>query len=382
MTGREKIFAAFSKEGCTDIPVVLNYERIFYRDHYREIEKATNIPWWFQINPDIHKQCEWKVRVTEMLQSDWHRAVGYYTAEERKILKIVEKDNSIYMCNTLTGEEKKIPIPVPGGEYTYRHIEDIDFEEYDYTELEKNITKKTDDNDLLNGKCDLALMHYKILGEKNCVYALGDNPFSSILSVKPLGFFNTMMLIAKDPDFVRKLSFKIFENETIPSLETMKQMKSDIIFIQEDMTSMISPEDYKRINIPVMRAMCDQIKAMGMKSLLYYMGDPKGKIDYIIDTGCDSILFEDGKKGFLNDIEDLAEVVRGRCVLLGNIDTYDILERGNKEEIIYQIKRQITAGRTKNKNRFILTTGSPITPGTKLDKVKWFFEISQALGRL
>jgi hypothetical protein len=45
MNGKEKIEAAFSKEGTCEIPVVICYEGIFIRDHW---DQLTSSPWWYQ----------------------------------------------------------------------------------------------------------------------------------------------------------------------------------------------------------------------------------------------------------------------------------------------------------------------------------------------
>jgi len=37
MTGRERMEAAFSQEGATDVPAVICYERLFARDHWSEL---------------------------------------------------------------------------------------------------------------------------------------------------------------------------------------------------------------------------------------------------------------------------------------------------------------------------------------------------------
>ena len=56
-----------------------------------------------------------------------------------------------------------------------------------------------------------------------------------------------------------------------------------------------------------------------------------------------------------------------------------ILEQGEEGALQYEIKRQIKAGKV-NGNRFIMSLGSPVTPGTSVDRVKRYLEWSHELG--
>ena len=109
-------------------------------------------------------------------------------------------------------------------------------------------------------------------------------------------------------------------------------------------------------------------------------GNPADKLDYILNTGTDALALEESKKGFVIDIETIAEIVRGRCVLLGNLDSVRILENGTEMQLRAEIVRQIGAGR-QNGSRFILSLGSPVTPGTPVEKVRLYCDLAHELSR-
>ena len=67
MNGKEKIEAAFSKEGTCEIPVVICYEGIFIRDHW---DQLTSSPWWYQYETDIDKQIKWRRDAIETIGQD------------------------------------------------------------------------------------------------------------------------------------------------------------------------------------------------------------------------------------------------------------------------------------------------------------------------
>jgi len=111
-----------------------------------------------------------------------------------------------------------------------------------------------------------------------------------------------------------------------------------------------------------------------MKSIYYYCGDPWGRFDAILDVGADAFHFEESKKGFRIDIEDIVEGAGKRGVVFGNLDAIGVLQDGSEDVLRAEIHRQLRAGR-KNGNRFVMSTGSPITPGTSVQKVRRYTDI-------
>jgi len=124
----------------------------------------------------------------------------------------------------------------------------------------------------------------------------------------------------------------------------------------------------------------EEARACGLRSIYYFCGNPTDRWEHILSVGADALALEESKKGFTVDIEKIAEMLRGRCVLLGNLDAIGVLQNGSEERLIAEIKRQIAAGRT-NGNRFIMSIGSPITPSTPVKRVRLYCDLVRELGR-
>jgi uroporphyrinogen-III decarboxylase len=62
-------------------------------------------------------------------------------------------------------------------------------------------------------------------------------------------------------------------------------------------------------------------------------------------------------------------------VLFGNVDAA-WLERATDQEVLDEAKRQIEIA---GPEKFILSVGSPFTPGTSLDRVKLFCESTRMI---
>ena len=146
------------------------------------------------------------------------------------------------------------------------------------------------------------------------------------------------------------------------------------------MTDMISPAAFARLNVTFLRPLVDEIRALGMRSIYYFCGDPTGKWEQLLAVGADALSLEESKKGFSIDIEDVVERVQGRCVVLGNLDAIHLLETGSENDLRAEIARQIAAGR-RNGSRFIMSIGSPVTPGTSVGRVRLYCDLVHELGR-
>lgn len=145
------------------------------------------------------------------------------------------------------------------------------------------------------------------------------------------------------------------------------------------MTDMLSPALFREFNLPYLRAITDAIREAGMVSIYYYCGNPADRLDALLESGADALSLEEGKKGWEIDIARIAEATQGRMVLLGNLDAITLLEHGSEEALREEIRRQIAAGR-RNGSRFVMSLGSPVTPGTSVERVRRYCELVRDLG--
>lgn len=112
MTGREKMEAAFSAAGTPEIPAVICYEGLVYRDHWREI---TALPWWYAFETDIDRQFEWMRDAAEATSQDWLHLPRCASRETRSHVRLEERSGTIYRIDDRAGEAEKIERPSVGG---------------------------------------------------------------------------------------------------------------------------------------------------------------------------------------------------------------------------------------------------------------------------
>jgi uroporphyrinogen-III decarboxylase len=83
-------------------------------------------------------------------------------------------------------------------------------------------------------------------------------------------------------------------------------------------------------------------------------------------------------KGYVNDIERIAESIGRRVSLFANIDPLGVLQNASEEDLEGEIRRQVAGGRKAR--GFLISPASPITPGTPLSRVRRFLEMGRSLG--
>ena len=189
-----------------------------------------------------------------------------------------------------------------------------------------------------------------------------------------------MTMIATDPQAV-DYACRRFLTNCVREIREGALHGASAIWVEDCLTDVISPRSFESLNVPYLQEMIEGIRSAGMKSIYYYCGNPKGKWDQILSIGADALAFEESKKGLIIDIEDVVERVNGRCAVLGNLDAIDLLQNGTEERLRTEIARQIAAGR-RNDSRFVMSLGSPVTPGTSVSRVRLYCDLVHELGSL
>jgi len=141
---------------------------------------------------------------------------------------------------------------------------------------------------------------------------------------------------------------------------------------------MVGPEQFRAFNYNCLNELTGLIRAAGMQSVYYPCGDPWNKMDQYLSVGADAVSFEESKKGFEIDIEDVVDAVNGKCAVLGNLDAIWLLPYCTEDELKTEINRQLKVGR-RNGGRFIMSMGSPVTPGTSVKRVKLYCDLVRGL---
>ena len=141
---------------------------------------------------------------------------------------------------------------------------------------------------------------------------------------------------------------------------------------------MISVPHYERFSLPYVKEMVREIHRLGHKAILIYFGGIADRLHQIASTHADALSMETSMKGYINDIGEIAQDIGHHITLFGNIDPVTVLQRGTTAQLDADIAGQVAAG--KGTRGFVISTGSPITPGTPLSRVREFIDLSHRHG--
>ncbi len=379
MTGRQKIEAALSATGTPEIPAVICYEFIFYRDHW---DQLTSAPWWSVEDPDIERQVRWQAEAIGKIGQDWFHLPAFYSKAARDSLSIEQTSAGVYLKDSRNGSRRRLQErPSIGGwepDRSYRQ-EDQSTGPRTFDEIDRAIPLAAPfdrEQFLASGRGDLAELLLR---------GPGKDLFPTSAVSSPLwlchglwGYDGLMLQVHDRPDLVLHACERLLHNEIV-RVRQAASIGVRGIWLEECFTDSISPAMFSEISLPMVRRLVEAIRAEGMKSIYYYCGNPADRWDLLLAPGADAISLEEGKKGFAIDIDDVVARVDGRCAVLGNLDAINLLPHADEGRLREEIARQIAAG-WRNGGRFVMSIGSPVTPGTSAERVRLYCDIVHELG--
>lgn len=377
MTGREKIERAFSPGGTPSIPAVICYEGIYIRDHWQEL---TSLPWWACWSPELDQQMAWRREAIQKTGQDWFALPLWYSREERENLALEVRGRSIYLVDGRTGATTRLEEPRVGGWTSQSELESYHPEcsPESPAEIDSAIPLPASEPEevLRDGRSDLARALLSEFGGE--LFPLSSVGAPLWRSYRLWGFEGMMTKIATQPELV-KYACERFLAQALHQVEEAAHLGAKGIWVEDCMTDLISPASFRELNRPYVKRLSRAIQAAGMRSIYYYCGDPATRWEEILSIEADALSFEESKKRFRIEIEEVLERVGGRAVVLGNLDAIGILPDGTEEELRREIARQLAAAR-RHGGRFIMSLGSPVTPGTPVARVRRYCDLVRELG--
>jgi len=108
--------------------------------------------------------------------------------------------------------------------------------------------------------------------------------------------------------------------------------------------------------------------------VLYFSGNLMPLLPRLNELPFTAIAFEEDRKNYGIGLAAVRRALPDK-VLFGNVDAA-WLERATDREVLDEVKRQIDVA---GPDRFVLSVGSPFTPGTSLDRVRFFCESTRMI---
>lgn len=372
-----QVRAALSSEGSARMPVVIPYEGIFIRDHYEDL---FSLPWWYAYSLNLRQQEQYMEEYLSAIDIDWYSPFLVHSDAFRRQHKMNLANSHLEYVDNETGSKTIIRKPQISG------IGEVCQQDYfvPYEKIEKDparIQAIAADNAfrLYGWGVDQLIPDQKQL-TKNRKSSLGfvESPFESVFNI--WGFESTMLLLAEDKDLI-KLACRAYLESALTTIATCASLGNEMIWIEECFSDLISPEDYRTLALPCLIPVVEAIRQAGMTSIYYFTGNPADKLQYIFAIGADAYSFEDDKKGFRIDLPYIAGLLAGKAALLGNLNAILDLQDASDEQLRFRIDEYVSLAK-RMKGRFLMSLGSPVTPGTAVSRVQHYIAYAREKGRL
>jgi len=177
----------------------------------------------------------------------------------------------------------------------------------------------------------------------------------------------------KDPDYVHEL-MQFCTQMSIRFMEALIPLKVGLSYSEAPAScSLISPRLYRTFVFPYHKQIVDHFKEKKVGVGLHICGYVDPILEDMANTGFTSISIDAP-----TDLQKALEATKRKAVLIGNLST-DLFFAGTREKMERAIRNCIDIA--PKDSGYILSTGCEVPGVAPPEKVDWFMELANELGR-
>ncbi len=177
----------------------------------------------------------------------------------------------------------------------------------------------------------------------------------------------------KDPEYVHEL-MAFTTQMSIKSGEALLSINAAPNYSEAPAScSLISPDMYRTFIFPYHKQIVDHLKEKKAGVGLHVCGYVDPILEDIVNTGANNISIDAP-----SDLAKAVEITRGKAVLIGNVDTFLFLS-DDREAMKQAIKNCLDVA--PDDSGYILATGCEVPGIAPPEKIAWFMELVNELGR-
>jgi uroporphyrinogen-III decarboxylase len=268
-----------------------------------------------------------------------------------------------------------------GRDYLYGNIPSAENDVWDQSELIQN----RDVIDMLvrlvpleeldeQGVFDLPKKIVKDKGDAYFVIVYDSTPYTAGYL---LGFQGLMLAFLDNPDNLKYFIDRVMRQRE-PILQGFAQAGYDGIYTEEIFsgTDIISPKYYDEFVFPHNAEYFRVARTFGLLTAYYVCGNPMPILSRILELECDAVAFEESKKNFSIEIDEVVAMAGSEKCIFGNIDAPYYGLHATVDEIVAEVCRQIEAG--LGAKGFVVSTGSPLPLQTPIQNIDSIVRASHA----
>ncbi len=386
MTGKDRLLSALAGGRPPVTPVAVDYMLLYLAERiegayvaaYRpRLEREGRV----RLDPDedveIRAQALLQAHACFQEQDDWLQVSGVPIPEVLGRRELVLEGDQVFEVDCaagarrqllLDGQESKTEEMRQRLEWTHRLGLGQD-------SLRQEVVQHQVSSRAARGNLRLVEILAGEMGDDFFVYTGGSAPFWLLYDL--LGFEGMLTALYDAP----KLVFEIMDaslQATLEYAQAFKDAGGHGMRIEECLVSadILSPRMYERFVLPYEERLFEQLRRMGLKSILYFCGDVMPRLSALRQLPIDALMVEESKKNFVIEIGEVRASVGPDLCLMGNVDAYGIAEKAAEAEVAAEVARQVrTAGCD---GAFVVGLGSPVTLTTPPERVDLLIRSARA----
>lgn len=195
-----------------------------------------------------------------------------------------------------------------------------------------------------------------------------------------IGYVNTLMAIADDPDFIRRImaDYTGFLKRQIELTED-EGVVLDALWLNADLCSrqgmVFSPEFYREVVAPFDRVFAGMCAERKIPLMLHCCGHVSQLVPLLVEVGYACLHPLEARAG--NDVRELKRVYGDRLAFIGNISVETL--GGSKEAIAAEMRTKLPAAMAGG--GYIFASDHSVPPSVSLDNYRFAVELAKELGR-
>lgn len=373
MSARDRLLATLEGRTVDRFPVAAPYLMLLQQDHWCELTGEPAWTWYGWLIQDPSEHVRAYGGYLEQLPFDILQPQMAPTRERRQALEVVERDGQHFYHDRRTGEliwlNEDLANANPGAHETRTVWDRADVDRLVKIVPAQELIERGDYDFITEAARQYGREYFVMNGVigvfYQCVWYVGET--------------NLFSMLYEEAALIEYLQHRLLE-KAIEEIRALARAGVDAIYIDDALATcdMISPAHYERFSLPYMRAMVEEIHRLGKSAVLIYFGGIADRLETILSLGADALSCETSMKTYTNDLAQFAKVADGRTCLWGNLDPVAVVQNGSEAELRAAMAAQVAVGREAG--RFIISTGSPITPLTSLARIRRFIELGWELG--
>ncbi len=373
MTPKERLCRALRGAAVDVLPAVpaylglflADFERAYYVEQYRlRMRGLASYALDHEEDTRFRAQALYQSYGIFKVRPDWIEVDCGTSRAWAQRTEIAAEDGVLYYQDREIGQ--RVPmheVPIPTGDTRLAPESRATTDLWDVSgdlrcveDVDKRLPIQSAEELLARGDFDLPRQVVADWGDHYFISTVLDTPFSDAYDL--LGFQGLMLAQYDRPGLLHHLlQRKLAQTQEVVRAWAGAGVHG--VYVEEIFSGadMISPRAYDEFVFAYNQPYFRYMRSLGLLPIHYVCGDVIPRLERMVQLDIAAVAFEESKKSFRLELQDVIDRVAGRAAVWGNIDAVHFGLHASMEEMAAEVRRQAEIG--ARASGFVVSTGSP-----------------------